>query len=53
MLPSSATLVEIPGSNHARFGDYGKQPGDGIATISSSTAWAEITAALAAILVGE
>ena len=53
MLPSSAILVEIPGSNHARFGDYGVQPGDGIATISSATARAEITAALAPILVGE
>ena len=53
MLPSSATFVEIPGSNHARFGDYGVQPGDGIATISSATARAEITAALAPILVGE
>ena len=53
MLPSSATFVEIPGSNHARFGDYGEQPGDGIATISSATARAEITAALARNLVGE
>ena len=52
MLPSSATFVEIPGSNHARFGDYGEQPGDGIATISTATARAEITAALAT-LVGE
>ncbi len=51
MLPSSAIFVEIPGSNHARFGDYGEQPGDGIATISSATARAEITAALAPILV--
>ena len=53
MLPSSAIFVEIPGSNHARFGDYGEQPGDGIATISSATARAEITAALSAILPGE
>ena len=53
LLPSSATFVEIPGSNHARFGDYGVQPGDGIATISSATARAEISAALARILVRE
>ena len=53
MLPSSATFVEIPGSNHARFGDYGVQPGDGVATISSATARSEITDALARILVGE
>ena len=53
MLPSSATFVEIPGSNHARFGDYGVQPGDGVATISSAAARSEISAALARILVGD
>ena len=52
MLPSSSTFVEIPGSNHARFGDYGVQPGDGVATISSETARTEITAALATVLIG-
>ena len=50
LLPSSATFVEIPGSNHARFGDYGVQPGDGVATISSAEARSEITAALATVL---
>lgn len=52
MLPSSATFVEIPGSNHARFGDYGVQPGDGVATNSTSTTRSAITAALARVLVG-
>jgi len=28
---------EIPGGNHAQFGDYGNQKGDGTATISAST----------------
>jgi pimeloyl-ACP methyl ester carboxylesterase len=50
LLPSSATFVEIPGSNHARFGDYGVQPGDGVATISSAEARSKITAALATVL---
>jgi hypothetical protein len=53
MLPSSASFVEIPGSNHARFGDYGVQPGDGVATISSQKARREITATLATVLTGE
>ncbi|CAN5175739.1 alpha/beta hydrolase [soil metagenome] len=52
LLPASAVFVEIPGSNHARFGDYGVQPGDGRATISSARARSEITAALAAVLSG-
>jgi pimeloyl-ACP methyl ester carboxylesterase len=34
-LPADATFVEIDGANHASFGDYGVQPGDGTATISS------------------
>ena len=33
-LPASATLIEIPGGNHAQFGDYGPQKGDGTASIS-------------------
>jgi len=52
MLPASATFVEIPGSNHALFGDYGVQPGDGVATISSAKARSQITAALERVLVG-
>lgn len=33
-LPADAELVEVDGANHASFGDYGAQPGDGTATIS-------------------
>lgn len=29
LLPPSATRVSIPGANHASFGDYGAQSGDG------------------------
>lgn len=32
-LPEGASLVEIEGGNHAQFGDYGPQDGDGVATI--------------------
>lgn len=35
-LPADAHLVEIPGANHASFGDYGPQDGDGVATISDA-----------------
>jgi pimeloyl-ACP methyl ester carboxylesterase len=33
-LPADAVLVAIDGGNHAQFGDYGAQRGDGTATIS-------------------
>lgn len=33
-LPSNYVEVNIQGGNHAQFGDYGAQSGDGIATIS-------------------
>lgn len=32
-LPPDAKLIEIEGGNHARFGEYGPQAGDGTATI--------------------
>ena len=34
LLPPSTTWLEIQGGNHAQFGYYGEQPGDGSATIS-------------------
>lgn len=33
-LPRNTLWVEINGANHAQFGWYGEQPGDGVATIS-------------------
>ena len=41
-LPASALSEELPGGNHAQFGDYGLQKGDGVATVSRAeqTAWA-------------
>jgi dienelactone hydrolase len=35
-LPDTATVVEIPGANHANFGNYGAQPGDGESTANDT-----------------
>jgi len=48
LLPSDATFVEIEGANHASFGNYGVQPGDGVATIPDDEVRAAITDALVA-----
>ncbi len=37
LLPITATIVEITGGNHAYFGWYGEQVGDGTATIARET----------------
>nr|MDO8117523.1 alpha/beta hydrolase [Candidatus Sigynarchaeota archaeon] len=37
LLPGTASIVEIPGGNHAYFGWYGEQIGDGTATITRET----------------
>jgi Alpha/beta hydrolase family len=42
-LPKDALFDEISGADHASFGNYGKQPGDGVATISSSRMRTELT----------
>ncbi|MEZ4769214.1 MAG: alpha/beta hydrolase [Caldilineales bacterium] len=34
LLPANTVWVPIEGGNHAQFGYYGDQPGDGVATIS-------------------
>lgn len=41
-LPASARAFELPGGNHAQFGDYGPQKGDGVPTVSRAeqTGWA-------------
>ena len=36
-LPSGSRYVEIAGGNHAQFGEYGPQPGDGLAEIPGPT----------------
>ncbi len=36
-LPAGSRYVEITGGNHAQFGEYGPQPGDGLADIPGPT----------------
>lgn len=50
LLPESTTFVEIEGLNHAGFGNYGVQPGDGVSTLTPEESRDEITQALAAFL---
>ena len=51
LLPQRTNFVEISGGNHARFGDYGRQPGDGTATISSAEVRRIITENITGLLV--
>lgn len=50
LLPADATFVTIEGANHASFGDYGPQSGDGPRSISSEQMRAELTALLGDLL---
>jgi hypothetical protein len=43
LLPPNAVVRQLPGGNHAYFGSYGEQKGDGVATISPEAQW-ELTA---------
>jgi hypothetical protein len=36
LLPPGTIMQVIQGGNHAQFGNYGPQPGDGTATISAA-----------------
>ncbi|GAA4785458.1 alpha/beta hydrolase [Microbacterium gilvum] len=49
LLPADAELVEIAGANHASFGDYGPQAGDGTATIPDDEMTAQITELVGAL----
>lgn len=49
-LPDDAETVVIEGANHASFGDYGVQPGDGTSTVDRRTARAEIAEAVAGFI---
>lgn len=46
LLPADAESVVIDGANHASFGAYGVQRGDGVATRPAATIHAEIDAAV-------
>ena len=49
-LPADAQTVVIEGGNHANFGSYGVQEGDGQATISSSTQQEETVQQILALM---
>lgn len=50
LLPLDATFVVVQGGNHAYFGSYGPQPGDGDPQISREVAQEQISAASVAFL---
>lgn len=50
LLPSGTEWVAIEGGNHAGFGWYGPQPGDGAASISRENQQAQTTSAIVALL---
>ncbi|MCT9869639.1 alpha/beta hydrolase [Paenarthrobacter aurescens] len=50
LLPLDTTFVEVQGGNHAFFGDYGPQPGDGEPTVGRDVAQEQIAAATVSFL---
>ena len=50
LLPADARTVTLAGANHAAFGDYGPQPGDGVATASDAETRDLLTAAVTEFL---
>lgn len=51
-LPAGAVIQVIPGGNHAQFGSYGPQKGDGTALISQAEQWAETAALIGEVFGG-
>ena len=45
-LPEDAVYLSIEGGNHAQFGSYGEQPGDGKALIAPQDQWQQTAAML-------
>lgn len=50
LLPATTRWVAIEGGNHAQFGDYGLQAGDGQASISAAVQQAQAAEATVAVL---
>jgi hypothetical protein len=50
LLPHGTIMQVIQGGNHAQFGNYGLQPGDGIATISAADQQRQAAALTARLL---
>ena len=51
-LPAGTVIQVIPGGNHAQFGSYGPQTGDGTALISPTEQWAETAALIGEVFGG-
>ena len=51
-LPENAQETVIPGGNHAQFGDYGEQKGDGTAAISPDEQLRQTVQAILPVLLG-
>ena len=49
-LPSDTQFIILDGGNHAQFGSYGLQAGDGVATISPEEQWSQAAEATADFL---
>ncbi len=45
-MPDDFTEVVIDGGNHSQFGDYGRQAGDGKASIREEKQWTEAAEAV-------
>ena len=52
-LPESAVEVIVAGGNHAQFGDYGHQKGDGVASITAQEQLDTTVQAILSVLAGE
>ena len=52
-LPADAAEVVIPGGNHAQFGDYGHQKGDGQAAVSAQEQLEQTVQAILPVLLGQ
>ena len=50
--PGGVQTHVIPGGNHAQFGSYGPQKGDGTALISPAEQWAETAALIGEVFGG-
>jgi Alpha/beta hydrolase family len=50
LLPGRATIVQVDGLNHAGFGDYGVQPGDGTSTLTDEQERDAITGLLRSLV---
>ena len=52
-LPENAVEVILAGGNHAQFGDYGRQKGDGAAFITAQEQLDATVQAILSVLAGE